>query len=83
MPSGYPKTVPLAADLPAACILLRQRPAQARCHRDFPMHTAAPAAAQLFVRESSTVSSVPYDVSHCVELVANELVTNAVQLPNG
>lgn len=76
---GVVQTVPLAPDLPAARTLLHQRPPQARRHRDFPMHTSAPAATRLFVRESCTLWSVPQDVGHRVELVASELVTNAVQ----
>jgi anti-sigma regulatory factor (Ser/Thr protein kinase) len=47
--------------------------------RDLPMHDAAPAAARDFVRETCAAWSVPQNTEQLAELVANELVTNAVQ----
>jgi anti-sigma regulatory factor (Ser/Thr protein kinase)/ABC-type transporter Mla MlaB component len=72
-------TVSLADDLPAARALLHRRPPRVRRHRDLPMHHAAPAAARLFVREACAAWSVPQETGELAELVANELVTNAVQ----
>lgn len=74
-----PDTVPLADDLPAARALLEQRPPHVRRHRDLPPDHAAPAAARLFVRETCAAWWVGRATGEIVELVSNELVTNAVQ----
>jgi anti-sigma regulatory factor (Ser/Thr protein kinase) len=72
-------TVPLADDLSAARALLHRQPPRVRRIRDLPMHDAAPAAAREFVRETYAAWSVPQNIGQLAELVANELVTNAVQ----
>ncbi|MDQ3899085.1 MAG: ATP-binding protein [Actinomycetota bacterium] len=74
-----PDTVPLADDLAAARALLHRPPPHVRRYRDLPMHHAAPAAARGFVREACAAWSVPQDTEELAVLVANELVTNAVQ----
>jgi anti-sigma regulatory factor (Ser/Thr protein kinase) len=73
------ETVPLAADLSSARALLDQRPSHVRCHRDLPVHNAAPAAARRFVREACAAWSVPQAVQEIAELLSNELVSNAVE----
>ena len=72
-------TMPLADDLVAARALLRRQPPRVRRYRDLPMHRVAPAAARGFVRETCAAWSVPKDTEELAELVATELVTNAVQ----
>ena len=74
-----PETVPLAADLPAARMLLEQRPPQVRRHRDLPRHNAAPAAARRFVREACGAWSVPQVVQEIAEVMSSELVSNALR----
>ena len=74
-----PDTVPLAVDLASARALLEHRPPQVRCHRDLPMHDAAPSAARRFVRESCANWSVAQQVEEIAELLSNELVSNAVE----
>ncbi|MBV8992385.1 MAG: ATP-binding protein, partial [Pseudonocardiales bacterium] len=74
-----PTTVPLATDLPGARALLKQRPPQVRRHWDIPPHSAAPAAARRFVRETCAAWSLPQAVKELAELVSSELVTNAVK----
>ena len=78
-PTRVLDTVPLADDLLAARELLHRQPPRVRRHRDLPLHHAAPAAARLFIREACAVWSVPQGTRELAELVANELVTNAVQ----
>jgi anti-sigma regulatory factor (Ser/Thr protein kinase)/anti-anti-sigma regulatory factor len=73
------ETVPLATDLPSARVLLDQRPSYVRRHRDLAMHNAAPAVARRFVREACAAWSVPQAVQEIAELLANELVSNAVE----
>lgn len=73
------ETVPVAADLPSAHALLDQRPPHVRRHRDLPVHNAAPAVARRFVRESCAAWSVSQAVEEIAELIANELVSNAVE----
>lgn len=72
-------TVPLADNLSSARALLHRQPPSVRRHRDLPMHRVSPAVARGFVRETCAAWSVPKDTEELAELVANELVTNAVQ----
>lgn len=72
------ETVPLAANLVCAHALLEQRPPQVRRHGDLPMHVTAPAAARQLVREACDAWSVPEPTREVAELVASELVSNAV-----
>jgi len=73
------ETVPLAEDLASARALLEQRPPQVRRHHDLPMHPSAAAAGRSLVRDACTAWSLPQDVCERAELVANELVSNAVE----
>jgi len=72
------ETVPLAADFTSAHTLLDRRPPQVRRHRDLPGHPSAAAGARMLVREACAAWSVPHDLGQDAELVANELVSNAV-----
>lgn len=74
-----PDTVPLATDLASARALLDHRPPQVRCHRDLPMHDAAPSAARRFVRECCVNWAVGQQTQEIAELLSNELVSNAVE----
>jgi anti-sigma regulatory factor (Ser/Thr protein kinase) len=74
-----PDIVPLADNLPAARALLEQRPSHVRRHRDLPPDHTAPAAARLFARETCAAWWVRRATGEIVELVSNELVTNAIQ----
>jgi anti-sigma regulatory factor (Ser/Thr protein kinase) len=76
---GVPETVSLAKDVSEARARLDQRPAQLRRHCDLPVHRAAPAAARQFVRQSCQLWSVSEGLEQRAELVASELVTNAVE----
>lgn len=73
------ETVPLAADFASARALLDRRPSVVRRHRDLPMHPSAAAGGRMLVRDACTAWSLPQDVSETAELVANELVGNAVE----
>lgn len=74
-----PETVPLAGDLVSARALLEQRPPVVRRHRDLPMHQTAAAAGRRLVREACGAWLLPQHVRETAELVANELVSNAVE----
>jgi anti-sigma regulatory factor (Ser/Thr protein kinase) len=74
-----PETVPLAPDIASAHALLDQRPPLVRRHRDLPPHPSAPAAARMLVREACTAWLLPQDVCETAELVATELISNAVE----
>jgi anti-sigma regulatory factor (Ser/Thr protein kinase)/anti-anti-sigma regulatory factor len=73
-----PDTVPLAAGVASAYALLDQRPLRVRRHRDLPAHPRAAAGARMLVREASAAWSLPPEVGETAELVASELVSNAV-----
>jgi anti-sigma regulatory factor (Ser/Thr protein kinase)/anti-anti-sigma regulatory factor len=74
-----PETVPLATDLTSACALLHRRPPVVRRHRDLPLHPSAAAGGRMLVREACTAWSLPQEASETAELVASELVSNAVE----
>jgi anti-sigma regulatory factor (Ser/Thr protein kinase)/anti-anti-sigma regulatory factor len=74
-----PETVHMADDLPAARLLLQHRPPQVRRRRDLPMHNSAPLAARMFVRDACAAWSVSAQVCEVAELLATELVSNAVE----
>jgi anti-sigma regulatory factor (Ser/Thr protein kinase)/anti-anti-sigma regulatory factor len=73
-----PETVPLAADVASARALLDRRPPQVRRHRDLPLHFSAAAGARMLACEACAAWSVPHDVGKMAEMVASELVSNAV-----
>ena len=73
-----PETVPLAADVASARALLDQRPPRVRRHRDLPLHFSAAAGARMLVRETCAAWSVPHKTGEMAEMVASELVSNAV-----
>jgi len=73
------ETVPLAADLVAARALVEHRPPLVRLHRDLPMHSSAAAAGRQLVREACAAWSLSQDICETAELVATELVSNAVE----
>ena len=73
------ETVPLAADLASARLLLDQRPPHVRRHTDLPEHPRAGAIARTFVRQACTAWSVPPDVTEMALLVSTELASNAVE----
>jgi anti-sigma regulatory factor (Ser/Thr protein kinase) len=74
-----PETVPLAADLVSARALVEHRPPLVRRHRDLPMHSSAAAAGRQLVREACAAWLLPQDICETAELVATELVSNAVE----
>ena len=74
-----PATVPLAADFVSARALVEHRPPLVRRHRDLPMHPSAAAAGRQLVRDACADWSLPHDCRETAELVATELVTNAVE----
>ncbi len=69
----------LAADFASAHTLLDRRPPLVRRHRDLPVHPSAAAGARMVVGEACAAWSVPHDLGEMAELVANELVSNAVE----
>ncbi|MGH3821403.1 MAG: ATP-binding protein [Pseudonocardiaceae bacterium] len=71
--------VPLAADLVSAVAVLEERPPQVCCHRDLPCHNTAPSAARMLVCEACHTWLLPSNIREIAELVATELVTNAVE----
>jgi anti-sigma regulatory factor (Ser/Thr protein kinase) len=71
--------VPLTTDLASALAVLEQQPPELRCQRDLPPHDTAASAARLFVRETCDAWLVPLAVREVTELVASELVCNAVE----
>jgi anti-sigma regulatory factor (Ser/Thr protein kinase) len=74
-----PETVPLAAYLVSARALVENRPPLVRRHRDLPMHSSAAAAGRQLVREACGAWSLPQDICETAELLATELVSNAVE----
>ena len=74
-----PDTVPLAADVASAYALLDQRPLRVRRHRDLPAHPRAAAGARMLVREAGAAWLLPPEVAETAELLASELVSNAVE----
>jgi anti-sigma regulatory factor (Ser/Thr protein kinase)/anti-anti-sigma regulatory factor len=74
-----PETVLLAADFAAAHALLDRRPPVVRRHRDLPMHPSAATGGRMLVRDACTAWSLPQDIRESAELVANELISNAVE----
>ena len=73
------ETVPIAKDLVSARVMLEHRPPQVRRHHDLPMHPSAAASGRMLVREACTAWAVPPDVCETAEMVASELVSNAVE----
>ncbi|HJT02013.1 MAG TPA: ATP-binding protein [Pseudonocardiaceae bacterium] len=74
-----PATVPLAADFVSARALVEHRPPLVRRHRDLPMDPSAAAAGRQLVRDACADWSLPHECRETAELVATELVTNAVE----
>lgn len=74
-----PDTVALAADLASAYVLLDRRPLRVWRHRDLPLHPCAEVGARMLVREAGAAWSLPHNVGETAELVATELVSNAVE----
>lgn len=74
-----PETVPLAADLVSARALVEHRPPLVRRHRDLTLHVSAAAAGRQLVREACAAWSLPQDICETAELVATELVSNAIE----
>jgi anti-sigma regulatory factor (Ser/Thr protein kinase) len=72
-------TVPLAEDLASALAILEERPPEVRRHRDLPCHNTAPSVARRLVREVCEAWVLSPAVREIAELVATELVTNAVE----
>ena len=77
--AGIPETVPLAADLASARALVEHRPPLVRRHRELPRHFSAGAAGRQLVREACAEWLLPQDICETAELVATELVSNAVE----
>lgn len=73
------ETVPLVADLSSAVAILEERPPQVRRHRNLSCHDTAPSAARRFVRETCKLWQLSPDIEEVAELMATELVTNAVE----
>jgi anti-sigma regulatory factor (Ser/Thr protein kinase)/anti-anti-sigma regulatory factor len=73
------ETVPLVADLASAVAILEERPPLVRRHRNLPCYDTAPSTARRFVRETCELWQLPPTVREVAELVATELVTNAVE----
>jgi anti-sigma regulatory factor (Ser/Thr protein kinase) len=71
--------VPLTTDLASALAVLEQQPPELRCQRDLPLDDTAASAARLLVREACEAWLVPLAVQEVAELVASELVSNAVE----
>jgi len=76
--SRITETVLLAVDLASARTLLDQRPPVVRRYRDLSSCNTAPAVARRFVRQVCGLWAVSAAVQEVAELVATELVTNAV-----
>jgi anti-sigma regulatory factor (Ser/Thr protein kinase) len=74
-----PETVPLAADLASARALLDRRPQRVRRDHDLPFHPSAAGGARMFVVQVCAAWAVPHDIGTAAELVASELVSNAIQ----
>ena len=74
-----PEMVPLAANMASAYALLDPRPLRVRRHRDLPAHPRAAADARMLVREVGAAWSLLPEVGETAELVASELVSNAVE----
>ncbi len=72
-------TVPLAADLASALIILNQRPPEVRRYRILPIRDTAAALARLFVAEACADWQVSPIIEETMLLVSSELVTNAVE----
>ena len=77
--AGITDLVPMANDLPSARALLPRRPARVQHEHHLPLHHSAPATARLRARQTCTAWSLPQAVADEAELVATELVTNAVE----
>lgn len=75
-------TVPLAADLASALIIVERRPPEVRRYRILPMRDTAALLARLFVADACTDWQVPPFVEETISLVSSELVTNAVEHAN-
>jgi anti-sigma regulatory factor (Ser/Thr protein kinase) len=73
------ETVPLAIDFATARVLLDRRPSLVRRHRDLPVDASAAAAGRTLVREAYMAWLLPRDICEAAELLANELVSNAVE----
>ena len=77
--AGITDLVPLANDLPSARALLPLRPARVQHELHLPLHRSAPATARLCLRQTCTAWSLPPAVAEEAELVATELVSNAIE----
>jgi anti-sigma regulatory factor (Ser/Thr protein kinase) len=76
--SGRSDDVVLAADRAAGWRAMDRRPARVRRASELPCDTTAPGYARVLVREACAEWAIDDDVDRIV-VVANELVTNAVQ----
>ncbi|WP_433503498.1 ATP-binding protein [Pseudonocardia halophobica] len=77
--SGRQREVPVAGDLAEALTLLERRPARVRHTTDLPSGPEAASFARLLLRSVCEDWGVPADAIDRAAIVANELVSNAVQ----
>ncbi|MCE0763839.1 ATP-binding protein [Pseudonocardia kujensis] len=77
--AGRHREVPVAGDLAEALTLLDRRPARVRRTTDLPQGPEAAPFARLLLRSACEDWEIPADAVDRAAIVANELVSNAVQ----